>query len=149
MNATKKSEHIIWITNYEGDYPMIFPGEKLRDKAFDTISRANNADTVVLDLHEYFFEEFLADNIAQTKINYSINRHIKSCLNYLLKRDDLFEIHKRLAFNHFSYQDLINITRDEHVDIVPKPDIWSKTLYTPKDILDAGITPRQFFRLLT
>lgn len=142
-------EHVIWASTSRGNYPIIFSSQNLQLKAFEVLFNTSSDQTVVLDLNKYFFEEIIPDHVAKEYVRTKLISHMRSCLLHLQTKKQIYEIQQTAAFRHIPLTDLIKISKGDNVEIERQEELWAKTLYTPTHLLKRGVTPRQFYKLLT
>lgn len=146
VKPSNQHQHVIWVTTPRGRYPIIFTSAELQMKAYDYMNSFTAADNIVLDLNEFFFKEILSEDECRERMkSIRLQSHMRNCLLKLSADTPLQTLQMREAFRHISLQDLERICRNEETELITVPKLWSKTLYVPKHILNAGITPLQFY----
>lgn len=142
---------VIWAKMETKSFPIVFPNEKTRDAAYEVLT---DADSVVLDYHEYFTFEVITQIRVNDLVSMKLNNHLRICIEKIIERDaiDYAALLERDAFKGLNMRTIMKLMQRGRVDLNPTDrqlSLWAKTLHTPQDILRIGITPLQFFKALS
>lgn len=141
---------VIFVT-YKDDqkYPIAFPTYEKCEEAYNMIETTEGI--VTLDFNHFFTVEYLKEEDVAKKVHIKLTKHLGICISKLLETEkcSIADLHTREAFRTFTEQQLLAMSHEDPVLLSENqliPELWSKTLYTPKFITNRGVTPLQFYK---